>query len=363
MMVEAHEHSQDVSSSPIKTTSFAAAIQGFAYSPSPSQKRAAPTSFCSPEFKRSTRSRTQKIKNELPSQVPSLSGDSPDSKYTPPSPALSLSPQSSDAWPSSLPPSASKKNLRKRKVSALVSLSPPASHKTTAKRKKSTGYAPPSTYSHLPNLLKDALSPGLICVFIGVNPGLNTAATGHAYSHFSNLFWKFLYSSGCTPRRCLPSETYALPELYGLGNTNIVERATKNAAELSKQEMDAGVEHLERKVRECKPESVAIVGKGIWESIWRVRHGRKIANEEFRYGWQDEAENMGKPNPSNEDDGWTGARVFVATSTSGLAAGLRPEEKEAIWRPFGQWVKQRREEKGLVGDRRLVDGVVVKVET
>ena len=39
------------------------------------------------------------------------------------------------------------------------------------KRKKSSGYAPPSTYAHL-QPLPDTLQAGLICVFIGLNPGI-----------------------------------------------------------------------------------------------------------------------------------------------------------------------------------------------
>ncbi|RYC65815.1 hypothetical protein CHU98_g364 [Xylaria longipes] len=46
------------------------------------------------------------------------------------------------------------------------------------------------------------------------------------------------------------------------------------------------------------------------------------------------------------DDGpWEGARIFVATSTSGLAASLRPEEKERIWKILGDWCVQRRKER------------------
>jgi G:T/U-mismatch repair DNA glycosylase len=41
---------------------------------------------------------------------------------------------------------------------------------------------------------------------------------------------------------------------------------------------------------------------------------------------------------------WKGARVFVASSTSGLAATLSLEEKERIWRELGEWVENRREE-------------------
>lgn len=107
--------------------------------------------------------------------------------------------------------------------------------------------------------------------------------------------------------------------------------------------MDEGVAILEEKIAKWKPEAVAIVGKGIWESIWRVRHKKNIAKEQFKYGWQDEGENMGVVNKGG--DRWSGARVFVTTTTSGLAAGMRPHEKEEVWRGLGDWVKKRRAER------------------
>ena len=126
--------------------------------------------------------------------------------------------------------------------------------------------------------------------------------------------------------------------------------------------MDEGVAILEEKIRKWKPESVAIVGKGIWESIFRVRHGRKCGKDDFNYGWQDESERMGAIKCEKRYDGWAGARVFVTTTTSGLAAGMRPHEKMEVWRGLGEWVKQRRIEKGIpdeggvkIEDR--VDGV------
>ena len=207
----------------------------------------------------------------------------------------------------------------------------------------SFGYAPPSKYAHLVNNLTDSLAPGLICVFIGVNPGIRTATTGHAYNHPSNLFWKLLHSSGCTPRRCRPEEDGDMPQLYSIGLTNIVTRPTKDASELSKEEMDEGVAVLEEKTRRYRPEAVAIVGKSIWESIWRVRYGRKMKKEEFRYGWQDDRERMGAV-PKGEDQ-WAGAKLFVATTTSGLAAGMRPDEKQEVWRGLGEWVERRRLER------------------
>jgi G:T/U-mismatch repair DNA glycosylase len=218
------------------------------------------------------------------------------------------------------------------------------------KKRQSSSYAPPSKYAHL-SPLTDILEPNLICVFVGFNPGVRTATSGHAYAHPSNLFWKLLHSSGLTDRRCSPSEDGDLPRLYSMGNTNIVSRPSKDVAELSKQEVVDGTPILDRKIRIYRPEAVCIVGKSIWEAIWQYHHGKKPSKTEFSYGWQDERHNMGLLPVEGEEevkDGWGGARVFVATSTSGLAAFPKPAEKEAIWRPFGEWVQKRRQERASV---------------
>lgn len=225
----------------------------------------------------------------------------------------------------------------------------------TKKRRQTSKYAPPSKYAHLPTLV-DVLEPNLICVFVGTNPGIRTATSGHAYAHPSNLFWRLLHFSGCTDERLRPEQDVDLPRLYSMGNTNIVERPSKDAAELSKAEMAAGTPILEEKFRKYRPEAVCIVGKGIWEAIWRWRYGKEIRKEQFHYGWQDERDRMGKC------EEWEGARVFVATSTSGLSASTKPAEKEAIWRPFGEWVKERRRERALqVEDGIKEEGLEEKV--
>lgn len=135
-----------------------------------------------------------------------------------------------------------------------------------------------------------------------------------------------------------------MPKLYNLGLTNIVSRPTKDGSELSKAEMDAGVAELEAKVATQRPEAVAIVGKSIWESIWRVRHRCNIKKDQFKYGWQDDSERMGLVKIGEHP--WPGSRIFVATTTSGLAAGMRPHEKEEIWKELGDWVVERRIERG-----------------
>lgn len=231
------------------------------------------------------------------------------------------------------PSSSSTPEPRKRKPSSQTSSPKPK------RNRQASSYAHPSTYAHLP-LLPDAIAPNLLVLFVGLNPGIQTARSGHAYAHPSNLFWKLLFSSGVTPRLCTPQEDRSMPELFSLGLTNIVERPSRNGAELSKQEMDDGVAVLEDKARTWRPESVCIVGKSIWESIWRVRHEGRAVGRAFRYGWQDETENMGVV-----EGEWEGARVFVATSTSGLAATTSKEDKERIWNELGAVVKKRRAER------------------
>jgi thymine-DNA glycosylase len=221
---------------------------------------------------------------------------------------------------------------------------PPPSQSSWRSRRRSPRkekHTSQEKYASHPNNLTDSISPNLHLLFIGTNPGLTAALTGHAYAHPTNHFWRLLHSSGITPILHKPSDTDRLPALYNLGNTNIVSRATKNASELSKEEMNAGVAILEQKISEKKPEAVCLVGKSIWEAIWRVKKGRNITKEEFKYGWQAETDNMGIV---KGPDGWRGARVFVGTTTSGLAATMSKEEKERVWRELGVWVEKKRKE-------------------
>ena len=222
------------------------------------------------------------------------------------------------------------------------------------KGRASAGYAPPSTYAHLP-LLPDAVAPRLLILFIGLNPGVETARTGHAYAHPTNLFWRLLHRSGITPEPCAAREDRGMPRRYALGFTNIVARPSRSGAELSRAEMDDGVAALHQKCARWRPEVACVVGKGIWESVCRVRarqRGRRPPGPaDFRYGWQDgEDGRMGVVNDESavSEGGvgpWPGSRVFVATSTSGLAASLRPEEKERIWKELGDWCVARRKER------------------
>ncbi|KAH0613568.1 uncharacterized protein H6S33_005454 [Morchella sextelata] len=212
------------------------------------------------------------------------------------------------------------------------------STKKKKKRRAPSVYAPPSTYAHL-SPIPDALAPNLIVLFIGINPGLTSAATGHAFAAPTNLFYRLLHASGCTPdRRVAACEDQGLPGRYGLGHTNLVGRASRDAGELSRAEMVAGVAELREKVRRWGPEAVCFVGKVVWETVVREGTGRGVGKM-WEWGWQEGA----------AAEGWrVGCRVFVVPSTSGLVAGYSWEFKRELWTVLGDWVQERRRVRGKV---------------
>ncbi|KAJ3141491.1 hypothetical protein HK100_006030 [Physocladia obscura] len=140
-------------------------------------------------------------------------------------------------------------------------------------------------FPHL-NPINDAIGPNLICLFVGINPGVKTAETGHAYAHPSNWFWKLLHSSLCTDRLLPPEYDKRLPRLYSLGTTNLVARPTANQTQISQQEKFDSAPILNAKIRKYKPESVCFVGKDIWKCFYKVYFGRNMDESSFKFGWQ-----------------------------------------------------------------------------
>ena len=109
----------------------------------------------------------------------------------------------------------------------------------------------------------DLIAPGLKVLFCGINPGLYTAAIGHHFGRPGNRFWPALHLSGFTPRLFDPSEEHLLLPL-GYGITNVVDRATAAADELSDREMVSGGKALREKVKEYAPRWLAVLGIGAY---------------------------------------------------------------------------------------------------
>jgi TDG/mug DNA glycosylase family protein len=102
-------------------------------------------------------------------------------------------------------------------------------------------------------------------LFVGINPGLWTAAVNAHFARSGNRFWPALHAAGITPRLLDVSDGMSQPDRelvlgLGIGITNIVPTASARAEELSLEELRAGALALEAKVRRLKPRVVAVLG-------------------------------------------------------------------------------------------------------
>ena len=113
----------------------------------------------------------------------------------------------------------------------------------------------------------DVIAPDLKVLFCGINPGLYSAAVRHHFARPGNRFWPTLHAAGFTPRILSPFEEDELIPL-GYGITNIVQRATASANELTAQELIAAGEALGRKVRRYRPKFLAILGLGAYRAAF-----------------------------------------------------------------------------------------------
>jgi double-stranded uracil-DNA glycosylase len=113
----------------------------------------------------------------------------------------------------------------------------------------------------------DVLAPNLRVLFCGINPGLWSAAVGHHFARPGNRFWKALHLAGFTPRVLAPDEEAELLRL-GLGITNLVDRASAGAADLTSEELRAGAERLAAKVAWTRPKVVAVLGVGAYRTAF-----------------------------------------------------------------------------------------------
>jgi len=117
---------------------------------------------------------------------------------------------------------------------------------------------------------KDATVPDLIVppvklLFVGINPGLWTAATQTHFSYPGNRFYPALYRAGIIdwmvdPSAGMTDDDRSRFTRRGLGISNVVPRATAKASELSIGELRRGAERLTRNVAVWRPKVVAIAG-------------------------------------------------------------------------------------------------------
>ncbi len=119
-------------------------------------------------------------------------------------------------------------------------------------------------------VLKDRIRPGVRVLFVGINPGIRSAETGHHFAGYSNRFWKLLYDARLVPERVDFRSDDRLPD-WGYGITNLVARATPGINTLSREECLAGITILRRKIRRSKPQIVALVGVSVYRWLFAAK--------------------------------------------------------------------------------------------
>lgn len=149
----------------------------------------------------------------------------------------------------------------------------------------------------------DLVGEGMRLLFVGINPGLWTAATQTHFAYPGNRFYPALLAAGIIDE--LPDFATGMTDAdraaflaRGIGITNFVNRATARADELSLDELRAGASRLTETVERWHPSVVAIVGVTA-----------------YRQGFDRPKARVGE-----QPDGLAGARLWVVPNPSGLNA-------------------------------------------
>jgi TDG/mug DNA glycosylase family protein len=174
----------------------------------------------------------------------------------------------------------------------------------------------------------DLIGPDLRLLFVGINPGLWTAATQTHFAHPVNRFYPVLLAAGIITRSIDPAagmsdEDRAHLLGRGIGISNVVHRATARADELTKAELVEGGLRLQELVRRERPRVVAVAGI----TAYRSAFGRPKAAAGLQphdAAWAD-AEVWVVPNPSGLNAHETVATLAEAYARPARAAGVIPD--------------------------------------
>jgi TDG/mug DNA glycosylase family protein len=167
--------------------------------------------------------------------------------------------------------------------------------------------------------LRDCIRRPVRVLFVGINPGVRSALTGHHFAGYSNRFWKLLSESRLVPEPITYEQDRRLPE-WGFGITNLIPRATPGMDTLRREEYVAGATALRRKIRRVKPEVVAFVGVTLFRVVFNRRAGEPVT--------------LG-PQPELLE----GARVFVLPNPSGRNANFSYREMLAAFKQLRKWLR------------------------
>ena len=170
-------------------------------------------------------------------------------------------------------------------------------------------------------LLRDRIRPGVRVLFVGINPGVRSALTGHHFAGFSNRFWKLLYDSRLVPEPIAYEDDDRLPE-WGYGITNIVPRPTPGIDTLERHEYVAGRVTLRRKIQRYRPAVVALIGVTVFRAMFPDRKDAvSLGLQTERIG---RSEVFVLPNPSGRNANFSYAEMLTTYRALRGFTRLRP---------------------------------------
>jgi TDG/mug DNA glycosylase family protein len=169
----------------------------------------------------------------------------------------------------------------------------------------------------------DLLGDDVRLLFVGINPGLWTAATQTHFAHPANRFYPALLLAGIITHPVDPSAGMTDDDRdhlrsRGIGITNLVHRATARASELTDDELREGGRELEALVARVRPRVVAVAGITAYRSAFSMRGavpGRQPAGLNGSELWV-------VPNPSGLNAHETIASLAEAYAEAARAAGV-----------------------------------------
>ena len=193
--------------------------------------------------------------------------------------------------------------------------------------------------------LRDRIRRGVRVLFVGINPGVRSAQTGHHFAGYSNRFWKLLWDSGLVPEPITYRDDARLPE-FGFGITNLIARPSPGIEDLSPIEYVEGWKILDRKIRRYTPEVVALVGITLFRAIQPLvagDGGRAAA----KAGLPRRSRAAAKAGP--QPIVIHGARVFVLPNPSGRNANFSYAEMLAAFAALRRSLSVPRRPPGRAG--------------
>ena len=178
--------------------------------------------------------------------------------------------------------------------------------------------------------LRDRIAPNLRVLFVGINPGVRSAITGHHFAGHSNRFWKLLWDARLVPEPITYLDDDRLPE-WGYGITNLIARPSPGIDDLRPEEYVAGWKVLSRKIAQYRPEIVALVGVTLYRAILPLVDRSAKRTVPIACGPQSltlhDARVFVLPNPSGRNANFSYDEMVIAYRA--LKEGLSPAAERA----------------------------------